>query len=64
MKKHKIISILLTTVIATSLTACGSGSSDNSNTSVTLNLDMSVPCPRYLQFNLLCPDSSVGRAGD
>lgn len=43
MKKHKIISILLTTVIATSLTACGSGSSDNSNTSVTLNLDMSVP---------------------
>ena len=43
MKKHKIISILLTTVIATSLTACGSGPSDNSNTSVTLNLDMSVP---------------------
>lgn len=43
MKKHKIISILLATVIATSLTACGSGSSDNSNTSVTLNLDMSVP---------------------
>ena len=30
MKKHKIISILLTTVIVTSLTACGSQNADHS----------------------------------